>query len=245
MSGNSVPMPKKRTAIRLPDADARIDAIDLLIHELRAPIRTVRHFADALRDEYSASLDTTGSDYVSRITEGSRNLGHLVGALVEFTRLDPAAATFDTVDLAAVVSEAHLQLAADVEAAEAELTVAKGLPSVTGYRPALALMFRNLIANAIKFSVAGRAPLVRIDAGCDAGKVVIRIKDNGIGIAEADHARMFEPLVRLHPGDDFSGSGIGLAVVAKAVAIHRGSIAVISAEGAGAIFEITLPASAP
>ena len=94
MSGNSVPMPKKRTAIRLPDADARIDAIDLLIHELRAPIRTVRHFADALRDEYSASLDTTGSDYVSRITEGSRNLEHLVGALVEFTRLDPAAATF-------------------------------------------------------------------------------------------------------------------------------------------------------
>lgn len=236
---------KQRTPIPLPAADARIDAIDLLIHELKAPIRSVRHFADALRDEFAASLDATGNEYVSRIAAGGRNLEHLVDGLVEFARLDPAAATFDAVDLGTVVAEARLQLTADVQAAGADVSIAAELPTVVAYRPALVLMFRNLIANAIRFSSADLAPSVRVDADMDADNAVIRIEDNGIGIVKADHVRMFEPMVRLNPGDDFSGSGIGLAAVAKAVAIHRGSIAVISAPGAGTIFEITLPVNAP
>jgi signal transduction histidine kinase len=111
---------------------------------------------------------------------------------------------------------------------------------VWGYEAYLVQLFTNLLSNAIKFSQ--RKPVVLITGEQIGNMVVIKLKDNGIGMNKENHERIFSPFQRLHGRSEYEGTGIGLAIVKKVVDVHRGKIAVESSLGEGTTFIIELPA---
>jgi signal transduction histidine kinase len=114
------------------------------------------------------------------------------------------------------------------------------MPQVRAHRPTLALAVRNLLQNALKFVPPGRQARVRVCAEILPRSVRLRVQDNGIGLPEKDYARVFKPFERLHSQEEFPGTGIGLATVARAAEKMGGSCAVQSVPGEGSSFWITL-----
>lgn len=112
---------------------------------------------------------------------------------------------------------------------------------MSGNRELLHHVFLNLIGNALKFHVPGRAPVVKVSAGRQADGWVFHVQDNGIGIEEQYHERIFEAFRRLHAASDYPGSGIGLSVTRSAVEQHGGRIWLTSTSGQGSTFTFNLP----
>ena len=105
----------------------------------------------------------------------------------------------------------------------------------------LALLFQNLVANALKFVPPERAPEIRISARIEQGFARIDVADNGIGIAPEDVARLFQPFQRLHPQHRFEGAGLGLALVRQLAELHRGRVELQSVPDRGSVFSVLLP----
>ena len=131
----------------------------------------------------------------------------------------------------------------DILDSGAKVTVDESLPHICGHELTLGMIFQNLINNAVKFCPLGAVPEVSITGKSIAGGVEIVVKDNGIGIAEADKDRIFEIFQRLHRTDTYEGTGIGLAIVNKGVNLHNGSIRIESTPGAGTEFHLTFPSN--
>jgi two-component system, sensor histidine kinase and response regulator len=114
------------------------------------------------------------------------------------------------------------------------------LPTVTGHAALLALLFQNLLSNAVKFVPSGRQPQVQVCWEPRAAELWLGVRDNGIGIAEPDQQRLFQPFVRLHPRHVYDGTGLGLSLCTHVAQAHGGRLALSSAEGAGSTFWLVL-----
>lgn len=143
------------------------------------------------------------------------------------------------VDLDAVVDAAIDQLLEPITASRASIHRSP-LPSVQGLRPELELLMFHLLDNALKF-VRGRVPEIWVSAERREGECVVRVRDNGIGIAEANHQRIFDLQVRAESGDEFEGAGLGLTACRRIVEQHRGRIWVESSPGCGSVFCFAIP----
>ena len=210
-------------------------------HDLRAPLRAIRGFAQALAEDYGEGLDETARDYLNRMGEGAERLDRLIQELLQYSRLGRTMLTFETVDLETAVQRALEQLESDIRGADAAVEVVKPLPKILGHPPTLEQVLINLICNAIKFVAPGVKPRIRI-WGVELGPVArLWVGDNGVGIAAAYHQRIFGVFERLHSNESYPGTGIGLAIVAKGVGRMGGAVGVESEPGQGSQFWIELP----
>jgi signal transduction histidine kinase len=166
----------------------------------------------------------------------------MIEGLLAYSRVSATELALHPVSLSAVIQEALQQLAARVKETNATLHIPDQLPTVRAQRTALAQVFANLFDNAFKFVAPGVAPSVQVTATRDRDRVRVRIQDNGIGISQADQARVFEVFERVD-SRAYSGSGIGLAIVRKAIEKMGGSIQLESQPGRGSSFVINLPAA--
>jgi PAS domain S-box-containing protein len=222
----------------LRDLDAFAHSVS---HDLRAPLRTIQGFAGALLEDYRDRLDAEGRVYLERIMAGVRRMDALIGDLLLFARLSGSELGLGTVyldDAAAAVLE---QLGAAVKNSKAVVTVEGPLPAVRGHRATLVQALANLVGNALKFVPPGRVPCVRVSAVPSGRWTRITVADNGIGIAREHHERIFEVFERLHGPGDYAGTGIGLAIVKRAVEKMGGRVGLDSAPGEGSRFWIDLP----
>ncbi len=133
-----------------------------------------------------------------------------------------------------------LQLESELRGGDAKISVQEPLPTVLGNETTLAQVVANLLANAVEFIPAGRGPEVRMRAEQRDGHVRLWVEDNGIGIAPEYHERTFRLFERLHRPEEYPGTGIGLAIVRKAVERMGGGVGVESAPGQGSRFWIEL-----
>ncbi|GIX47810.1 MAG: hypothetical protein KatS3mg131_2021 [Candidatus Tectimicrobiota bacterium] len=212
-----------------------------IAHDLRAPLRAIQAFAAVLRDEYGAVLDATGQDYAQRIVAAAERLDTLIADLLAWSRLGTAALVPEPVALAEVVDEAQRLLAAEIAARQAEIAVALPLPRVRAHRATLLQVVLNLLSNAIKFVAPGVRPQVRLWAEARQGRVRLWVADNGIGIAPEAQERIFGVFERLHGIEAYPGTGMGLAIVRRAMERLGGAVGVESAPGEGSRFWIELP----
>jgi len=211
-------------------------------HDLRAPLRAMRGYADAILDEAGAA----GSDpttYARRIVEAAEHMDALIGDLLSYSRVTRADLDLEPLDLDAVVDDvlAHLP---DLDA-RADVRVTRngdGMPRVIGHRATLFQALTNLVSNALKFVPPGTRPSVRIRVERREGRVRLWVEDNGIGIAPEHHERIFRVFERLHGRERYPGTGVGLAIVRKAAERMGGATGVESRAGAGSRFWIELPA---
>ncbi|MGN6370304.1 MAG: sensor histidine kinase [Phycisphaerae bacterium] len=210
-------------------------------HDLRAPLRAMQGFSQALLEDYGPSLDETARSYANRIAAAAARMDLLISDLLEFSRLQRIDLPLSPTPLDAVVDQALQQLEADIRARQARVHIDRPLPSVTAHPRTLVQIVANLISNGIKFVAPEKVPTLTIKALPENGRVRLSVEDNGIGISPQHHERIFRLFERLHGTESYPGTGIGLAIVQRGIERMHGSCGVQSTPGQGSLFWIELP----
>jgi PAS domain S-box-containing protein len=214
-------------------------------HDLKAPLRGVEGYSRFLQEDHAQRLDEEGQLFVANIRSGVARMGELIDDLLTYSRMERRKLHSDVLDLGALLrrllAEREAELAARNVQVELDLPAAL---SVQGDADGLALALRNLLENAIKFSARAAAPRIAITASVAQGQVTLTVRDNGIGFDMKYHDRIFEIFQRLHRLEDYPGTGIGLALVKKAIERMGGRVWAESAPGQGATFHLQVPAEA-
>lgn len=209
-------------------------------HDLRAPLRSIQGFAQVLQEDYTNELDATGIDYLQRIQSATKQLDRLIQDLLQYSQISRAKLQLEPVNLSAVIAEALSQLNAELRQTNAQVTVVEPLPVVWGNHSVLLQVMVNLVLNAIKFIDANIEPQVRIWAETQPKFVRLWVQDNGIGIPPEKHKQIFRVFERLHGEETYPGTGVGLAIVRKAVERMGGKVGVESQVDRGSRFWVDL-----
>ncbi len=212
-------------------------------HDLRAPLRGLQGFSEALREDYAKVLDERGRSYTIRIAAAAKRMDELIRDLLDYSRLSRAELPIAPVAFYQVVAAAKLQLAGVLRESGATLNVPEDLPMVQAHFGTLVQVLANLIGNGAKFVPPGTKPVVTIRAEARGNLQRISVEDNGIGVAPQFHEKIFQVFERLHGPEEFPGTGIGLAVVRKGIERLGGQVGVESRVGHGACFWFELPAA--
>jgi PAS domain S-box-containing protein len=209
-------------------------------HDLRAPLRAMQGFSEALLEDYGDRLDATGHDYAQRIVGASRQMDTLIQDLLAYSRLVRTEIALDPVSLEAVVDETCGPLEREVKERGGEIAVERPLGRVLAHRAVLGQIVGNLLTNALTFARPEAPPRVRIHAERAPGRVRLWVEDNGIGIAAEHRERIFRAFERLHGLQQYPGTGIGLAIVQKGALRLGGQAGVESEPGTGSRFWVDL-----
>jgi PAS domain S-box-containing protein len=208
-----------------------------MAHDLRGPLRSLHGFASLLRSDYSEKLDATGRDYLERLSASTVRMQDLVTDVLTLSQVNRQALALKPIELDRLVRDIIEQYP---QLNEADIRVIGELPAVLGHGGALTQAISNLLTNAVKFVPENRSPEVEISAETDETSVTLSIRDNGIGIAPEYREQIFGMFNRLHSSEEYEGTGIGLAIVRRAVERMDGSVGVESVEGQGSRFWIKL-----
>jgi PAS domain S-box-containing protein len=211
-------------------------------HDLRQPLRMITSYLGLIGRQMAEQMNDEQKSFLAFATNGAKRLDALILGLLEYSRTGQFRA-MAPVDLGDVVRDALLNLTIAIQEAGGEVQIDGDLPMVSGDRLDLLRLFQNLIGNAVKYHVPGRPPLVEVSCHQEANEWIISFKDNGIGIAREDKDRVFSIFQRLVTGEEYEGTGIGLAICKKIVEQHGGRIWLDSEPGVGTTFHVALPAA--
>ena len=192
-------------------------------HDLRAPLRSIDGFSQALVERYGKQLDESGKHYLNRIRNGSQKMGKLIDDILKLSRLSRAELNFGKVDLTQIAESIFDELEQHTQEHKATLKCEKDLTLYADYGMMENVM-RNLIENAWKFATG--QPEINIEVGSmeKEGHKVIYVRDNGAGFDMAYYNKLFTPFQRLHSESEYKGSGIGLANIQRIIRRHNGYI---------------------
>ena len=232
---------RERTT-ELERANRELEAFSYSIsHDLRAPLRSMDGFAQVLDEDYGALLDAAGKEHLGRIRKAAQRMGLLIDDIIDLARLSQSEMNVRDVDLSALAAEIAAELASAQPDREVKLRIAPGL-AARGDRSLLRIFMQNLLENAWKYT-SKRAD-AEVEFGCvqlPSGEAAYFVRDNGAGFDMAFADRLFRPFTRLHRVEDFTGTGIGLATVARIAERHGGRVWAEAEKGKGATFYFTLP----
>jgi PAS domain S-box-containing protein len=223
-------------------------------HDLRAPLRSMSGFAQALMDGQASKLGAQEADYVRRIANSARRMDTLLQDLLEYSRVARASMPPTSVNLDGVVTEIITLREREIELSKAQIEVQAPLGAVTAHMPTVQQILANLIDNGLKFVAKEKTPHIRVwsepaavdgvGAGNGHSNLRIWVEDNGIGIEREFHEKIFGLFERLHPSHAFPGTGLGLAIVRKGVERMGGKVGLESQSDHGSRFWVELPAAA-
>ena len=208
-------------------------------HDLQEPLRMVSSYTQLLARRYQGQLDATANEFIAYAVDGANRMQKLINDLLTYSRVGTRAKAFQPTDCTAVLDQALANLKAAIETSGAVATHGP-LPTVWHDNLLLVQLFQNLIGNAIKFHVE-MPPRIHVSAEQKGGEWVFAVRDNGIGIDPQYAERIFTIFQRLHTREEYSGTGIGLAICKKIVERRGGRIWVESQPGSGSTFYFTIP----
>jgi PAS domain S-box-containing protein len=233
----------RETTARLTRANAELQAFSYSVsHDLRAPLRAMQGFSVALLEDYADRLDEDGQAFTRRIAGAAERMDRLIQDILDYSRLTTKDVHLARVDLQALLDRLREQMAAEIASQGAEVSVIGPLPAVLAQETILSQVVENLLSNALKFVAPGVAPRVRVWAEARAGRHRVWVEDNGIGVAPEHQERIFQVFERLHGEETYSGTGIGLAIVRRAVERMGGTVVLESTPGVGSRFGFELNA---
>ena len=211
-------------------------------HDLRAPLRSIDGFAQALREDWGDRLDEVAQDYLSRVRNAAQRMGQLIDDLLKLSKLTRSQIQRSDVDLSGLARQVSADLTERNPARHVSWVITDGLHSWCD--AALArILLENLLGNAWKFTAKTAEPRIEFDVMPDTTPQVFVIRDNGAGFDMRYVDKLFAPFQRLHGEREFPGTGIGLATVQRIVHKHGGQVRTKSEVGAGTTFYFTLEAS--
>lgn len=208
-------------------------------HDLQEPVRTIHSFSSLLQEQYEELIDDTGKKYLRFIHEASQRLSNQIKGLLDYNRLGKLESKMENIDLNKILNYVTADLATLISENKASVNIEK-LPSINVYPTEIKLLFQNLISNAIKFQSNETPPIISIEVKEETNEWQFTVEDNGIGIEEKFHDKIFQIFQRLHNRNQYSGSGIGLAHCKKIVELHKGNIWIESEPSKGSKFFFTI-----
>ncbi|HJV35965.1 sensor histidine kinase [Geomonas sp.] len=233
---------RKLTAVT-GQAEAATHEVEMLSysvsHDLRAPLRHIDGFSQALADDCADTLSPTGHQYLDRIQKSCRRMLDMMDALLELSRVGRSQLEIDQLDLSALARQVGAEVAARNPGREVKLTVAEGAVG-RGDARLIKLALEQLISNAWKFTLQTERPVVEFITTEWDGEPAFAVRDNGVGFDLNYAEKLFAPFQRLHTQQEFAGVGIGLAMVSRIISRHGGKVKAEAEVGKGATFTFTL-----
>lgn len=208
-------------------------------HDLRAPLRSIDGFCQALSEEYSDKLDAEGQRYLSRARAAARRMGELIEDLLELSRVGRAEIRLGSVDLTAMATAVVAELVRGDPGRNVRVEIQPKLIAECDGR-LLKIVLENLFGNAWKFSSRTAEPSIEFCEENVAEGSVFLVRDNGAGFNMEYARKLFRPFQRLHTESEFPGTGIGLATIQRIIDRHGGRVWAESEEGRGATFRFSL-----
>jgi PAS domain S-box-containing protein len=211
-------------------------------HDLRAPLRALSGYSEALLEDYSDHLDETGRGYAERIQAASERMATLIDDLLQLARVSRSQMHIRPVDLSAEVAGVVREFQSADPGRRIRVSIQDGVRA-TADRGLIRTVVQNLVENAWKFTTRQEDPAIEFGSmPADDAEIGCFVRDNGAGFDPAHAAKLFEPFERLHTDTQFAGTGIGLASVQRIIERHGGRIWAESEVGIGATFYFTLDA---
>ena len=227
---------------QLHEANQRLEELLYSIaHDLRSPLRSMQGFAQALIDDYCAVLDDRAKEYGRRMTSSAVFMDRMLRDLLELSRINKGALEMETVSVDDAWKSALAQNEKSIQNSGAEIDVTAELGHVTANPTLLRQILANLLGNALKFTRPHTTPRVKVwSEPIDSGALAIFVEDNGIGIEDQYHDKIFRVFERLN-GSHYEGTGIGLAIARKAAERMHGHLDLTSSLATGTRFRLSLP----
>lgn len=210
-------------------------------HDLRAPLRSIMGFSEIISKRHRTSLNEEGIRYFDFIMEASNNMSRLIEDLLQYSRLGKK--ENEMVDMKSIIDNVLLNLEKEITELDAEIILPNKFPVVFSNRTLIEQIVFNLSNNSIKYHSKGERPKLEIAIEESPKKILITVKDNGIGIPHEYHEKIFNIFQRLHSDAEYPGTGIGLAIVKKSVTVLNGKVWLESDSGKGSTFFVELPTS--
>jgi len=206
-----------------------------IAHDLRAPLRSMQGFAALLVEEAGATLNEACRNYAERISKSAQFMDALLCDLLTFSRISQQHVELSTVSLQTVVRSVLSRQEADFRDARASVTASGPWPVVLAHEATLAQVLFNLTSNALKFTLPGMRPRLRLWSEDRDPFIRVWVVDKGVGISPEHQAQVFRLFTRLQ-GDEYPGTGTGLAIVQKGIERMGGRVGLESAPGRGSHF---------
>lgn len=230
----------ERRADALEAANKELESFSYTIsHDLRAPLRAIDGFARILVDEHAANLPAAGQRYVQRMRTNAQKMGMLIDDLLAFSRLSRQALQKRPVSMTEIVQTALEQLRNEREGRTIDITIAD-LPPSQGDPALLLQVYVNLISNSIKYTSKRDDARIEVGSRQENGETVYFVADNGAGFDMQYSDKLFGVFNRLHRDEEYKGTGVGLAIVARIVQRHGGRVWADAQVDQGATFFFTL-----
>jgi signal transduction histidine kinase/ligand-binding sensor domain-containing protein len=231
---------KARTS-QLEAANKELEAFSYSVsHDLRAPLRSIDGFSEALLEDYSARLDDDGKDYLNRVRAAAQRMGRLIDDMLNLSRVTRDEMRIGKVDLSRLAQEIADDLIAREPERDVVFTVAPGAMA-TGDARFLRIALENLLSNAWKFTSKSSRGEIEFGSLEQDGQLVYFVRDNGAGFDMTYATRLFEAFRRLHGAHEYPGTGVGLAIVQRIIRRHGGRIWAESKVDQGATFYFVIP----
>jgi light-regulated signal transduction histidine kinase (bacteriophytochrome) len=209
-------------------------------HDLKAPVRAIQGFSQMLMNEHADRLDTEGFRLLQVITSNTKVMHHLIDDLLALSRLGRLQIRKSVVNLSTMVSQIFDQLQAEAPERDFRGTIGD-LPPALGDQSLLHQVMQNLLGNAFKYTKTKKPAVIEVGGKEEKKETIYYVKDNGVGFDERYIGNLFRPFQRLHGGEEYEGTGVGLSIVKRIIQRHGGRVWAESKLGEGATFYFALP----
>jgi PAS domain S-box-containing protein len=212
-------------------------------HDLKAPLRGIDGYGHLLQEDYADRLDEEGQTFINNIRQATAQMARLIDDLLAYSRLERQSLRHVPISLSMLIESLLREQQEAIAGQNAQIIQTDLDQTITVDPDGLAIILRNLLANALKFTKEGEPPVIEIGCKTADDTHLLWVKDGGIGFDMQFQPRIFEIFQRLHHAEQYPGTGIGLALVRKAAERLGGTVWAESKPGEGATFYIQLPAS--
>ena len=209
-------------------------------HDLKSPLRTVGSFSSLLKRRAASKLNNEELEYLDLISNAAKLMWNLVDDLMVYSQVNSLQMNLEPNDLNDLLKEVLINLNFSINEKNAIIEVAPLPQEAMVDETKIRQVFQNLIANSLKFTTPDKTPMLKIDCKEEGDFWKFSVQDNGIGISEDYHDKIFKPYQQLHTKDKFEGTGMGLAICEKIIEKHGGTIYFESVLGEGTTFYFTI-----
>lgn len=234
---------ERRVIDRTSQLEAANDELEMITyaisHDLRAPLRHLDGFGQALMEECAGKINSSGKNYLERIRNASQRMLTMIDAVMDFSRFARGNLHREMVDLTALVWEIADQLMGSARDRKVTFRIAEGM-RVRADAQLIRVVLENLLGNAWKFTAGKEDAVIEVYTTEWDGRLAFAVRDNGLGFDMGHAGRLFAPFQKMHSQEEYPGRGVGLAIARRIVHRHGGRIKAEAEPGAGAIFTFTV-----